>query len=405
MDFETPAPCGVAASLVVAGMILAASPQAASAQSFSAPPFTAKCASLARSCKLELDRASVQEQVSTQTLQDVTDSVRDRVRSSIADSIHSSIRTITPITPITPPPIDPGDSFIQPSSLKPGGDPSTPGRGRNSSPDPSQLSGPSLGDYGPAAKQWFYGANLFNSADRGIALDTRVSVATVAGAADVTRVGVFSATDALTFIATGLNSWVSTKTTGLPDTNTATPSASATIAYLNGSFSTDLSVLASWIPASPDSDQGTRALAYTANFQYHYQAPYSVWFEPTAGVTYGEQFNGNFADRTATSTEIHGGLRFGGETRWMGYIVQPTLSAVAFKVIEQNGAAIQTYNPALNDMVNPAGAVGIRGSAKMTVLWKANFSTYLDLHASTTSSPDMPNVQVLGVQGGMRYSF
>ncbi|MCL2717148.1 MAG: hypothetical protein FWD68_22070, partial [Alphaproteobacteria bacterium] len=205
--------------------------------------------------------------------------------------------------------------------------------------------------------------------------------------------------------ATGLNSWTTTKTTGLQDTSSAIPATSATIAYLNGGFSTDFSILATWIPATPDSAQGSRALAYSTNFQYRYQAPHSLWFEPTIGVTYGEQFNGNFADQCATTTEVHGGLRLGAETRWMGFKIQPTLSAVAFKVVDQSGAATQIYNRALSEMVTPAGSVGVRSSAKMTVLWKENFSTYLDVHASTISSPDMPNIQILGVQGGMRYSF
>ncbi|MCL2716033.1 MAG: hypothetical protein FWD68_16045 [Alphaproteobacteria bacterium] len=89
----------------------------------------------------------------------------------------------------------------------------------------------------------------------------------------------------------------------------------------------------------------------------------------------------------------------------MGYRVQPTLSAVAFKVRDQSGAAIQIWNPNLQNMVSPAGAVGVRGSAKMTVLWKENASSYPGFHASTLSSPDMSNIQVPGVQGGLRCTF
>ncbi|MCL2716039.1 MAG: hypothetical protein FWD68_16075, partial [Alphaproteobacteria bacterium] len=198
---RTTAPCGVAASLLVTGMILAAWPQAAVAQS---PGFCTAATASSPLCT----GGTVTGLAATLAAQRITDSIRDNIRDNIRDSIHDSINhSVRTIVPPAPP---------------------SPERGRSSSPDPSQLSDSSPGAavYGPAAKEWLYGTGLFASADRGIALDTHVSVATVAGAADVTRIGIFSATDALTFIATGLNSWTTTKTTGLQDTSSAIPATS-----------------------------------------------------------------------------------------------------------------------------------------------------------------------------------
>jgi len=377
--------CGIA-TLLVAGLIVAVAPQAALAACFL--PSGMPCGS--GSGDVGLSTKITQEAVK-QTIDNVIENVRDNVR-----------RQAQPSPPETTSP-DGGSGTPRKDSFM-------PGRGKGSASDPGQSSsipygGPGGGSTGPAAREWLYGASLIGSGDRGISLNTSVSVATVAGAVDVTRLGVFSASDALTFIATGLNSWTTVRLDGLKDVNSSVPSTSATLSYLNGGFSTDFSVIASWTPATILWVQDASAIGYTANFQYRVDAPHALWFEPTLGVTYGEQFNGSFAEKASTSTEIHGGLRFGTETRWMGYKVQPTVSAVAFKVVDQSGAAIQIWNPTLQNMVNPAGAVGVRGSAKMTVLWKENFSSYLDFHASTMSSPDMSNIQVLGVQGGLRYSF
>ena len=59
----------------------------------------------------------------------------------------------------------------------------------------------------PPLSAWLYGANLVGSGDKGSTFGTETSVATVTGAFDVTKIGVFTATDALTFIGTGSHSW------------------------------------------------------------------------------------------------------------------------------------------------------------------------------------------------------
>jgi hypothetical protein len=54
---------------------------------------------------------------------------------------------------------------------------------------------------------------------------------------------------------------------------------------------------------------------------------------------------------------------------------------------------------------------GIRGSAKMNVLWTQNFSSYLEVHGTATSQQVVfpalagANVQTVGVQAGLRYTW
>lgn len=247
-----------------------------------------------------------------------------------------------------------------------------------------------------ATPTWLYGANLVGSADHATAaFGTGVNLQTVVGAFDVTKIGVFGATDALTFIGTGGNTWSRATTPFGPAIEDSIPSTSATISYMNGGFSIDASILASW-------GQSWSGLGYTLNTQYRFDLPYSVWFEPTVGVTYAEGYSANFGTKMGDTTEVHGGARLGTEMMWMGYKVQPTVSAIAFGIVNQD-------------------LYGIRGSAKMNVIWAKNFSSYLEVHgtAATASAPAavvvVPGlgvvpiagaaVQTVGVQAGLRYTW
>ena len=260
-----------------------------------------------------------------------------------------------------------------------------------------------------ATPSWLYGGNLVGSADRASATGMSVNVETVVGAFDVTKIGVFSATDALTFIATGGHSW-SRATAAVPfgpafALDGSMPSTSATVSYLNGGFSIDGSVLASWSRSSSNlifiPTTSSSSIAYTFNTQYRFDFPYSVWFEPTIGVSYSEGYTENFGTKTGDSTEIHGGARIGTEMIWMGYKVQPTVSAIAFRIVDASA------------LVGTGDLYGIRGSAKMNVIWTQNFSSYLEVHGTATSQQQQlafpaiatGSLQTVGVQAGLRYTW
>lgn len=255
-----------------------------------------------------------------------------------------------------------------------------------------------------ATPSWLYGTSLVGSTDRASA-GVNVNVETVVGAFDITKIGVFGTSDALTFIATGGHSWSRSAIGGGFVMDGSMPSTSATVSYLNGGFSADASVLLGWsssstnIPLVPTVD-GSSA-AYTFNTQYRFDFPYAVWFEPTIGVTYSEVYTGSFGVKVGDSTEIHGGARVGTEMNWMGYKVQPTVSAIAFRIV----------NSSLG--IGSTDMYGIRGSAKMNVIWTQNFSSYLEVHGTATSQQQQPgfaalatgSLQTIGAQAGLRYTW
>lgn len=250
-----------------------------------------------------------------------------------------------------------------------------------------------------AAPAWMYGMNLVGSVDRAdAAFATRVNVQTVVGAFDVTKIGVFGTSDALTFIGTGGHSWSRATTPGFV-MDGSMPSTSATVSYMNGAFSIDASILANWSRSSsnfalamPDSS----GINYTFNTQYRFDFPYSVWFEPTIGLTYSEAFASNFGVKLGDSTELHGGARIGTEMLWMGYKVQPTVSAILFRIVDSSFGTTDLY--------------GVRGSAKMNVIWSPNFSSYLEVHGTGMSQQVAFNAfsstfQTIGAQAGLRYTW
>lgn len=259
-----------------------------------------------------------------------------------------------------------------------------------------------------ATPSWLYGVSLVGSADRASA-GVNVNVETVVGAFDITKIGIFGTGDALTFIGTGGHSWSRSAIGGGFAMDGSMPSTSATVSYLNGGFSADASVLLSWSSMSTNLPFGLTAdgssAAYTFNTQYRFDFPYAVWFEPTVGVTYSEIYNGSFSAKTGDSTEIHGGARIGTEMTWMGYKVQPTVSAIAFRIVDSNLG--------IGGGIGSTGMYGIRGSAKMNVLWTQNFSSYLEVHGTATSQQQQANIfniassslQTIGVQAGLRYAW
>jgi hypothetical protein len=274
-----------------------------------------------------------------------------------------------------------------------------------------------------AAPVWLYGINLVGSGDRADTYQTVTHVQTVTGAFDVTKIGIFTATDALTFIGTGSHSWSRAELNIAPViptivTDSSIPSASGTLSYLNGGFSADFTALASWthsrsnqIPAVviPDSS----SISYTGNAQYRFDFPYTVWFEPTAGVTYTELYTANFGTKFGDTTEVHGGGRVGFETKWMGFTIQPTLSGQVYKIVDSNFPA-PFVNPNLPGFTVIQSNLGGRGSGKITVIWTPQFSSYAEVHGSGTAGTDsqrvnplVPNnaLSVYGVQAGLRYTW
>ena len=73
----------------------------------------------------------------------------------------------------------------------------------------------------------------------------------------------------------------------------------------------------------------------------------------------------------------------------------------------------QTGSPAPRAGIGTTDMYGIRGSAKMNVIWAENFSSYLEVHGTATSQQQQANfanlatssLQTIGVQAGLRYTW
>jgi hypothetical protein len=249
---------------------------------------------------------------------------------------------------------------------------------------------------------WLYGGNLIGSGDKTTSFGTATHVSTITGAFDVTKIGIFTTSDALTFIGTGSGSWGHTGSTFI---NTSTPSTSGTLSYLNGGFSADFTTLASWTRSEFVAPfvgilADTSGLSYTGNVQYRFDLPNAFWIEPTVGFTYTEAYTANFDTKVSDSTEIHGGARIGTETTWMGYTVQPSISGALFQIVDSNAVGIGA-------VATPG--LGGRGSGKLNVLWTPAFSSYVEVHGSGMSGTGAPSfiaaTQTIGGQVGLRYTW
>jgi Autotransporter beta-domain len=251
------------------------------------------------------------------------------------------------------------------------------------------------------APVWLYGINGIISGDRTTSIGTVATTTTAVGAVDVTKIGIFTASDALTFLATGSDSW-----SRIPAQffKSSTPSGSGTVAYTNGGFSTDHTVTSSWTSNSViglgiAAPANSSLVSYTGNVQYKFDLGNSWFIEPTAGLIYTNFYTANFGASTGTSTEVHGGGRVGTEVMWGAIKVQPSITGAAFEIVSVSGAGGVAAAGAPN-VTAQLNQLGGRGSAKLDFLWTSKFSTFLEGHISSVAG-----TQTVGASGGLRYTF
>ena len=255
---------------------------------------------------------------------------------------------------------------------------------------------------------WLYGVNAIGAVDETRTGVVSTTAASGTGAFDVTKIGIFTASDALTFVATGSGIWA--HTFGL-DINTA--AGAGTLAYTNGGFSADFTSAATWsrptsVVAGVIAPPNSSSVSYTGNVQYKYDLLYKAYIEPTIGVTYTETYTANFGTRTGDATELHAGGRLGTEMNWMGFKVQPQISGAVFKNVTQSGILAGAV-PGLPLLVAGVDSgLGGRGAGRINVIWTPNFSSFLDVHGSAvagTKTAGFVATQTIGGSAGMRYSW
>lgn len=263
----------------------------------------------------------------------------------------------------------------------------------------------------PALPVWIYGINGIVSGDHSSTVATVTRSITGTGAIDVTKIGIFTATDALTFVGTGSGTWSRIFGGIALEMDTSTGTGAGTLAYVNGGFSADFTVSAAWThvdrvlfgPLPPDSS----ALSYTGNMQYRWDLPLGFWIEPTVGVTYTEAYTANFGTKVGDATEVHAGGRAGFEAKWMGYTIQPSWGGQWFEIVDQNGVG-QGGIGAVAPLAGADLGRGIRTSGKINVIWTQNFSSYLEGHGSWVNGVQTRGFvgsQAYGMMGGIRYTW
>ena len=253
----------------------------------------------------------------------------------------------------------------------------------------------------PPAPVWLYGVNGIVSYDRTTSIGSLATTTTGVVAADITKIGIFTASDALTFLATGSDSWSHIPTSFQ---NSTMPSGSGTLAYLNGGFSTDFTTTASWTSNSSTllgiaAPANSSLISYTGNAQYKFDIGHSWFVEPTAGAIYTDFYTANFGNSIGGSTEIHGGGRIGGEIMAGGLKLQPSFSAAAFQIISVSGAG-GVAAAGLPNVAAQLNQLGARGNSKLDFIWTSNFTSYIEGHLSSVAG-----THTAGVSGGVRYTF
>jgi hypothetical protein len=218
---------------------------------------------------------------------------------------------------------------------------------------------------------------------------------------DVTKIGIFSASDALVVGVNGSTAVAraSASITG-PGSRTTTQGVGIFTAYVNGGFSADFAfgdTTANMYANAVDLGFDNRAYSYTANVQYKFDLPNAWWIEPTVGVNFAETRYSNELGFpllvNGETTTVQGGVRFGTEVTWGGIRIDPTFTGLAYSNVHVvNGGA----DP-LNLTPNAKGEVWGKGVAKLNFVFSDKFSAYIqgDVHGTKGGTGAAPPLAVI----------
>jgi Autotransporter beta-domain len=242
----------------------------------------------------------------------------------------------------------------------------------------------------PAQSSFQYGVTTTATADRdetsdGAGATTVTRSFTATGSGDITKIGIFGASDAITLLFLGNGSWA--RSNGVDST---TDGVAGTMSYLDGGFSTDFTVQSQSTKsvATGGIAVDTDSVSFANNFQYKFDLPNAWFIEPTVGYTYTQTRTKIFDSQDGHSTEIQGGARIGTEVMWNGIRAQATLTATAFSPVSETPTTAQT------------GHLGGRAVAKWVFLWSDRFSSFIEVHAKAIEGSTSQ-----GATGGLRWSF
>ena len=242
---------------------------------------------------------------------------------------------------------------------------------------------------------------------------TAANTRAIVGTGDVTKIGIFTSSDAL---VVGVNGSGSRTTADLTTTNSH--GVGAFIAYINGGFSADFEFNAAWAsadtstPASSVTILGittvipatsintdTTSYTYSGNVQYKFDLPNRWWIEPTVGVSVTHTTFDTAGALSGDVTLVQGGVRFGTEVNWNGILFQPTFTGIAYSNVHESAGGVPVAVIAPND----EGQVWGRGAVKLNFVFNNNISAFIEGNIRGTNG----TVDALGYGGliGARVTF
>jgi hypothetical protein len=259
----------------------------------------------------------------------------------------------------------------------------------------------------PVAPSLIWGITAVGSGDSqrtsffggtGATPDSVANTAVAVGAVDVTKIGIFSAKDALNVMVLGSDAF-----TSVSGVRTDTPGVGTAITYLNGGVSADF-IFNSGFSHTDGSSLNVTAYSYSADFNNRWDAPNNWWFESTFGTTYADAYqNGAVIGQVWT---VQGGARFGTEfVLANGVKVQPVLTALAYSNVTESGSQFMVPNGANGNLIvsGDQGQLWGKGAAKFTFIFTPNFSAYIEGNVRGTTG----DVTAIGYGGqlGLRWTW
>jgi len=261
----------------------------------------------------------------------------------------------------------------------------------------------------PPVPTYVYGFNLIGSGDVSRTAGVSTTIGGATAAFDVTKIGIFSQYDALTFVLTGAG-----LQTSAPGFGANTGIGAGTLAYTSGNFSADFTITGNSTRAktpsfgAPPAITNTTGASYAPNLHYKIDLGGRSFVEPTVGAVYTQSFTAGFGSQTADNTQVSGGARFGTTTKWGNTQVEPSVLVEAFSLVAQNPSGGSGGTTFINGIPittgaaggTPTGAVGGRASGKLNFIFSPAVSAFAEGHGSSISGTN-----AYGGSAGVRWTF
>jgi hypothetical protein len=204
---------------------------------------------------------------------------------------------------------------------------------------------------------------------------------TVVAGVDVVKIGVAQQTDA--FVIGGFGTWTTSHSASQQGVNarSVTPGGGMYASYINGGFSTDVSIVITntssrfFVGAVPGA-RDTDSLNIAFNTQYKWDIPSTKWWvEPTVGFSVTKMNNDQPNTTDGNIRRFQGGARVGTEYSYGKIRIEPTVTGLVYSDVDVETIILNgTTYTGLSDK----GYLWGKGIGKLNVVWTDKFSTSVE---------------------------